>query len=454
MAPEDSAPAPAKSMKLAHAFLLTFVSREATLAATFANAIILARGLGAEGLGSYLLVVAIANLLAQGFCLGLNYSNSIMVTKQPELAGMLFSTSILPLILYLPVAVALYMAAPWATGWMVGTMPSAQLCFLLVGTGVIVYTQNVGAVVFGLERYRIYSIALSLPALGLCLTDLVLWILGGLTVERVLLFWTLWNALGGAVLSLVLGRVARPSLRIDLVVFRRLVTIGGRALLCAIMGFSISRGLQIVLSRYHGTAAVGQYGALLAFSDLLGHAPGILSGILINRSSASTLSPSKIALLIRIHAVLSLAGGLTLGILAPLIITHSFGEAFARSPVALFILLAGSYFNGFWTLSASYFTGKYGYPLVVILFVALAAVLTLGSGFLLIPEYRLTGAAISWAAASTIVAGISMLMFQRTCRSEVGWKDFRPGFSDVATIRSLIGDVLRMRGLGTSAKRS
>ena len=423
-------------MKLSHAFLLTLLFREATLLASFANSAILARALGPSGLGSYLLVVAISNLLAQGFSLGLNYSNAIMVARNPQRAGSLFTLSIVPLLVYLPIAFGVWFAGPRASSWLVGDMPAGHRVFLLMGTGVIVYTSTVGAVVFGQERYREYNLVSMVQPIGLCLSNLVLVLVGSLSVERVLLGWAAWGVVGAMLMSGLLLARARPAVRIERGLFRQLLSMGGRALLCAILGFTTTRAMHILLNRHQGTAAVGQYGAMVAFSDLLTHAPGILSWILINRASAETVSPPQVARLLRFHTVISLAGALVLAALAPFVLKRVFGEGFSKTPVVLWVLLAGSYCVGFWSISSGYFTGRQGYPPITIALVALSTALTLGLGVALIRRLELLGAAISWSTASMTVAIVSVSVFFAQCRSDVRWRDLLPRKDDLLTLQA------------------
>lgn len=425
-------------MKLAHAFLMTFFAREATLLATFANAVILARGMGAAGLGSYFLVVAAANLLAQGFSLGINYSNSILAARRPESAGMLFTLSAAPLLIYVPVVIALSLAGPGATAWMLGSMPSEHRHYLWIGAGIILLTQNVGGVIFGLERYRGFNLVFSLPVIGLCLTDLVLFLAGALSVERVLLAWTAWLGVGGLLMSGLLARRNPPRLSVDFPLLRQLLAMGGRALICAVFGFTTYRGMHLLLNRYQGPSAVGQYGAMAAFSDLLAHAPGILSAILMNRASAETVSPAQVVKLLRLHVVVSLLGGLALAGLAPLVLRHAFGAGFADAPRALWILLAGSYGAGFYSIASGYFTGKHGYPVVSIVLVGLTTVLSLGLGLLLVPRLSLVGAAVAWSSATGAVSVLALIVFFRECRADVGWGEIRPRRDDLHTLQGLI----------------
>jgi len=439
-------------VKLSHAFLVTLFAREATLLATFVNAAILARGLGPPGLGSYLLVVAIANLLAQGFCLGLNYSNAIMVAKNPLQAGRLFSISAIPLLLYIPVAMGAYWIGPDSTSWLVGGMPAGHRVQLLIATGILVYSMNVGGVVFGQERYRGYNAITLIPSLGLCLTNATLMIADALTVDRVILGWTVWTLVGAVLMTILLAARVRPEFRMDLPLFRELLTMGGKALLCAILGFTTTRAMHILLNRQQGAGAVGQYGAMLAFADLLGHAPGILSWILMNKASAQTVSPAHVARLLRIHSVLSLLGGFALAGLAPFVLKKVFGAGFAQAPVALWILLAGSYCVGYWSISSGYFTGKQGYPPITVVLVALSTGLTLGLGMLLIPRLDLVGAAIAWSSATVIVAALSVGVFLRQCREQVGWRDLLLSREDVRTLQSVLSGLLSARSAPAAGK--
>jgi O-antigen/teichoic acid export membrane protein len=421
-------------VKLSHAFLGTLAAREVTLVATFANQVVLARGLGAAGFGSYLLIVAIAHLLAQAFGFGLNYSNPIMAARHPERGGLMFTMSVLPILLVFPVAVAATLLGPSSTSWLLGSMPANHRMALWLGTGIIAYTSSVGGVLFGLERFRAYNLVSAAPAVGLCVTNSILLLAGSLSVERVIQVWVLWMAITGILMSAVLVSRVRPEFKIDLILFRQLLLMGGRALFCAVLGFATTRTILILLDRSQGTAAVGIYGPMVAFSDLLAHAPAILSSILTNRASAERVSTAQIAKVLRMNSVLSLVGGILLAVLAPVILRRAFGEEFSRAPLALWVLLGGSYCVGFWTLSASYFTGKEGYPLVTIGLVILSTVTTLGLAVVLIPRFGLLGAAISVSTSAVVVGLSSLVVLVRRGSREIGWHDLVPRSGDIAEI--------------------
>jgi O-antigen/teichoic acid export membrane protein len=439
-------------VKLSHALLLNLFSREATLLAAFVNAAIIGRTLGPSGLGSYLLVVAIANLLAQGFSLGLNYSNAIMVARSPQQAGSLFTLSAAPLLLYVPVALGAWVAGPRSTSWLVADMPEVHRAFLLVGTGIIAYTSNIGGVVFGQERYRDYNLVQMVPGVGVCLTTLTLSLLGAMSAERVLLAWTAWGFVGAMLMTGILAARCRPAFTVEKGLFRQLLAIGGRALVCAILGFTTARAMHILLNRHQGTAAVGQYGAMVAFSDLLTHAPGILSSILINRASAETVAPPQVARLLRFHSVVSLAGALVLAALAPFVLKKAFGEGFSKTPLVLWILLSGSYSAGFWSISSGYFTGKQAYPPISIALVALSTALTLGLGVLLIPKLDLVGAAVACSSASVIVAAVSVRVFFAQCRADVRWRDLLPRKDDLLTVQAVLSGLRSSGSTGVPGK--
>src|SRR5687768_10879861 len=101
-------------MRFSSAFVWTVFVREVILVASFLNSILLARSLGPEGLGTYMLVVTIATLLAQGINLGWTGSNHLLVARNAADAGKLLTQSVLPILLLGVPLVAAVAAAPQA----------------------------------------------------------------------------------------------------------------------------------------------------------------------------------------------------------------------------------------------------------------------------------------------------------------------------------------------------
>src|SRR5579862_9869662 len=433
-------------MRFSHAFLLTFLAREVMLVSGFVNSIVLARCLGPEGVGSYAFIVTTALFLSQVLCLGLNNANNYFAAKDPDRAGLLITQSVIPvLVAVLPLGVSAIWWPP-AADLLFGRLPTDLRMISVLGTGILVLQVNVGAILFGLQRYKRYGVVNALPSVGTALTNVVLIAILKEPVIWALASWLAWNLVTVLVSAGLLSALAKPVWKIDRRFLWECVRIGAKGLLTSFLGYVALRGILMMLNHYHGPAVVGYYSVAVPISELLLHAPGVLGAMLFTKSSARQYSGVEVARVLRMHLLLGALGCIALGLVAWVMFPAVFGERFVHSIVPFRILLAGSYFMGLWILTSGYLSGRHGYPPSVVGLTGLMAALTVGLGVWWIPGYGATGGAAAWSIA-TGVSSLAMLgVFLRDTRGEVSGRDLLPQLND---FRSLWNGLLNRTKAGT-----
>jgi O-antigen/teichoic acid export membrane protein len=427
-------------VRFSRAFLVTFLSREVALAFSFLNAVVLARGLGTEGLGTYSLVVTAANLLAQAGALGVNYANNYLVARDPSTAGKLFSQSFFPAAGVTLAGSIVALQWPQATRWAIGALPVGYPFMVFLGTGLIILNMNLGSLLLGLKEFKAQGFVSALGPVGMGLSNaLAVGVLGksGVAALRI---WLGWTAAMGVVSCFFVARRAAPVWAIDGRLFADSVRVGFRALATTVLSFTAQRGTLLLIDRQLGRAAVGTYAVVLPLAEVLVHIPATLGTLLLTDASARGDTRPVLAQLLRLHIVLTAVAAAALALLAPLLLPLLFGSRFGSSVLPFQVLLIGYYFMGFWALCSSDLAGRHGYPVSLIFLTGLFAALVLGLGIWWTPLCGLVGMASAWSAAAVVLSLATLLIYFRDAGVALGSTDLIPRRQDFAIAwRALLG---------------
>jgi O-antigen/teichoic acid export membrane protein len=418
-------------MNFARSFWLFFLGRESALVCSLVNAILLARTLGAQGYGTYSLVVTTAHLLTQASCLGFNYSNAHMAAKAPASSRRLMVVSFLPLgLVLLPLLITAWMA-PTAWDWLFGDLDPGQRRSIWTGTGLLVVAANLASVLVGLEAFGLMSIVSALGPMGMMLTNLAGLILERMTLEWAVRSWVAWNSIVLLVtLALLIPKGSGRWLP-DRMLISSSVKVGLRALVTTILSFSCHRGLLVLIDRVLGRVAVGHYAVMMPIAEGLNHVPAALGGVIFADASAREGGRTRVVRLIRIYGIAGGCAAVGIGLSSPILMPLLFGDRYGGDLLPLWILLAGNFIMGFWTLCSSDQAGKHGYPPSLILLEAFGMCWTLGLGGWAMTQWGLRGAAGVHAAAMLLMAVSMVIVFLKDTRGGVTPKDLVPRPSEL-----------------------
>lgn len=422
-------------MRFSRAFAWTLAANELALAASFAAGIVLARGLGADGVGTYTLAVASAHLSANVLSAGLFHAVRFLAGRQPDRSGTLLLVATLPVaLLALPLAAA--MLSP-AADWLFAGLRGAPLWISACAALVIALRTNAAGLLLGAQRFAAHSGVTALPALGTLASTAVITALG-LDIEAVLAAWLGWQLLA---LGLALGlaaRVARPSLRDLWSLGREALVMGARATVMLVLGFLASRGLFWLVERHLGPAGTGLYAVALVLSEVLQHGANALGTVLTTQAAQRERSPEHVFAVLRLHLLLAPVAALSLAAVAPWLVQFLYGPAFSAVAEPLRVLAFGAVAMGVWTMCSGYLVGRHGYPLALITMgvVPVTVVLVLGSSWL--PRFGLFGAALAQACAAAAAAGLSLAVLVRSTTG-ARLSDVLPGREELLRLRGLAG---------------
>jgi O-antigen/teichoic acid export membrane protein len=397
-------------------------------------AILVARLLGAEGRGDYVLVITTAMFLVQLFSLGLETSIGYYTSTSKTAIRKLVSTAVFVFLILaglVALTILIFSFFPSLKLLPYYTRPYYLILFLI--TFFTLANSFFASLLNGLKRFNAV-ILLNLSIQVLTLVACLYFFLSGNGLVRAtsflqavvaihalisigyLYFYTKWIAF------MPVGSVMNKK---ELKAF---FSYSFLAFLCSLLHFLNLRMDFWFINYYYGSGDLGVYSVAASLSQLIWILPQSIAIILFSMSGYLKEAELKL----ETNKLCRMALCMTLAILplvctGALLIPFLFGNEFAGAVPLLYIFMAGMIPNIFVTILASVFagTGKLRYNLV-------ASLAGFGLAFLLyrllIPAYGLTGGAIA-SSISYIVTGFLGVYFYLKLY-KTSWKEIliiKPG---------------------------
>jgi antigen flippase len=383
----------------------TIGTRALQIVCSFAGTVVTARFLGPTDRGAYFLVVTTALVVVQFASLGLQASNTFKVAQDDELFGPLVTNTIwASLVLGVGGAAATVLilgktsslvphGQPALLWFAVGFTP-AMLVFLL-GTNLLVGTQ----------RMRAFNIV---ETVGNILVVAAL-VIAGVAGARV--GWFLassccaWLAIG-AVLVAYLVRVSGATWRPRRDVFASGFRYAAKAYAISVLGFLVLRGNVFVLQHFYGSRELGYYSVAAQVGDALAILPASVSLVLFPRLVRQSADRWKSTLRATVTvAVLLAIVCAAAAVLATPFMRIAFGSSFTPAAQVLRLMLPGVFAVGTTTILSQYL-GAIGMPRAMVGIWAVALVVVLAMGRLLVPAHAGAGAAAALSTTYLLLLGM------------------------------------------------
>ena len=413
--------------------------------------VILARSLGPEGRGIYavaILIPAIVALLAQlGFQAANVYHTSKRLLPMDDIVGHAVSLAfLLGAFCYLLIFGYVELThAPQFLG--IGSQFVLVSCIALPFTLLTIFVQGIQQ---GAERFVQFNTVLltqyAAPAVAL-LIALVL--LRGETLQAVEA-WTAAAITTSLVAASGVSRVGRLSPRLNLTTLRRLFRFGIVSYVSTLTSFVNYRFDVFLVNFFAGARQVGLYSVGTGLAEVIWYLSNAAGIVLAPRVAGAEreLGDRVTEAVTRVVALLAIVAAGALAVLAPFVVVLFFGEAFAESKWAVWLLLPGIVTFSVGRILSMYLLGRGRLPVdLVASFIGL--VVTLVLDLLLIPRFGFRGAAVASSIAYTAAMLVNMRWVVRNSNITVrGMLVARP--SDVTM---LMTRVRQIAGSGLSALR-
>lgn len=386
--------------------------------------LVLARGLGPQGTGSYALALLVPSLLALIVNLGLAPSNTFLVGTGAATPRAVGQTSVLFCLIGTGVAV-LIVGALYPVGAMAWLIPGLAVGALAVGMlslPVLMLRDALSAILLGLRKVQWVALQGLIQAVT-CLSAMIVaiallkagtegalaaYVLGGVA-SLALVLWRLRGS-GTSLQPRFHGAVAHNA-----ATFGMLIAIGQA------IQFLNYRLDVFFVNRYSGVAAVGEYTVSARLSELLWIVPAAV-GMVVFPHVAGGDARRMIATTRRTFWATIALGTVSAGFLALIgqpVIRVAFGAGFADAFIPMLILLPGSVLLGAAGIIANDLAGR-GAPAGPTVAASVAVVVTVVLDIVLIPRYGIAGAAWASSAAYAVYAFAVVERFLRKTDGSVG----------------------------------
>jgi O-antigen/teichoic acid export membrane protein len=388
-----------------------------------AAGIIVARWLGAEGLGQLAVInVAVATIVQLGSA-GLPSASVYFIARDKRQLGSVAVNSIIfVLLIGSLLALGLTGASVWLPRWFGFISPrligvaAVSIPFQLI----TLIGLNVFLAVGSVARFNLFdlvgqSFVLVNAIVALIILNAGLWVLvslnAGASVVIALAVTALIFAYGAKMKE---GVAWRPSLKL----FGRMMRYGIKFHIATLAGLLIFRIDLLFVNRFRGAAEAGVYSVASQVAMMLMLLPGVIATLLFPRLTADT-EAQRVETTCRAtrHTTFIMLLICLVSVPASFVLPLLYGAAFRDVPVQLLILLPGVFLIGIESVLVQYFSST-GLPVAIPLFWVLTLAINLALIFTLVPTFGARGAAI----ASTICYALIFALVAFYFRAQTGNK--------------------------------
>ena len=384
--------------------LWTTLSRIVCLLLTFACSVAIARFLGPEKQGGYIVIITLVASIVQFANLGMSSSVMYQLASNATLLSPLLANTVWISVVFggfvgcVAVVACLVNGwlseiSPWCL-WLAAAMVPSRLCFA-IGGNLFVGLNNI-------QRFNLFQVLSNV--LLLC----AIFIVGGFNANVGGFLWA--NCVGWLIACLalvtVLARRARGIGWFDLQLFRDGFLYGGRAYLGCLLSFLLLRANVYLLYYLRGDQETGQYSIALLLIDALNVFP-MSVGLVLFPALVKNQRHGWDMMLKSLKVVGCLMFGICcscVGLMKP-VVQMTFGPEYMPAVTIIYWMLPAVFFYGMTSIVSQYLAAK-GFP--VILVGIWGGALLVGSclGYILIQGQGGVGAAaaLSLVHAATFLA--------------------------------------------------
>jgi O-antigen/teichoic acid export membrane protein len=381
--------------------------------------VIVARWLGAEGLGALAVVnVAVATVVQLGSA-GLASANTYFISRdRNHLAPAGINSLIFALVLGSLLALFLTWLAMWRPDIFSSISPQlvAIAAISIPFQLITLLGLNVFLALGRIDRFNLLDLAgqsfvLVNALLALLILSRGLWTLVSLNTAA--------SILVGIIIVWLIGRetlrqkktgarlLLRPSVRL----FAEMLRYGVKFHVSILAGMLIFRADLLVVNHFRGAAEAGVYAVASQVGMMLMLLPGVIATLLFPRISAGQDTEGHVTCVVSRHTAVVMLLICMLTIPASLVLPLLYGAAFADVSVQLLILLPGVYLIGLESVLVQHFNAM-GLPLAIPLFWVATLVVNIALVFALVPAYGARGAALASTATYTMIFALVALYFR------------------------------------------
>jgi O-antigen/teichoic acid export membrane protein len=401
----------------------------------FITSIVVARALGVEGKGIYVLVLTVSSLLLLSLNLGVSGAFTYYAASQEFEPSDLFAFAV-PLALVISgvgdgIFWLVYKLLLHNT-FLVGTLPS-QMLLVMISLPISLLTTFVASILLGLQQIVSYN-TINIINYGTNLIFQVASALIGGQVTGAILAWLASNILAFTATLYFSRHFASLDFSRVRKILQPAFSYGIKNYVANLLTFFNYRLDSFLVNFISGPLSVGLYTTGVSMAELLWYIPNSLSSTLFPKVSSLekhtatriTTQSCRQALLVSVPLALIFGGA---GIY---LIPFIYGADFAPSVMPFLWLLPGILSMALSKILSANLSGR-GKPQYATYTSGITVIATVILDLVLIPTMGIIGAAIASSIAYTISAILSVIWFNR--ENQTGWREIViPTFPDLISL--------------------
>ncbi|HEX6716188.1 MAG TPA: polysaccharide biosynthesis C-terminal domain-containing protein [Pyrinomonadaceae bacterium] len=392
----------------------TFATRLLMIVNSVAAGIIVARWLGADGVGQLAVInVAVATIVQLG-SFGLPSSNTYFIAQdQVHFRAAAINSLIFALGIGALLALVLSVMAAFRPDWF-GFVSPDLIRIAAISIPFQLITLIGLNILLAVGKVRDFNV-LDLVGQSFVLINAVLVLL---LLKRGLELLVTLNTVASILVSIVIAlllvlsakTLVQSQWRADMALLRRMIGYGLKFHISILAGAIIIRADLLVVNHFRGAAEAGVYSVASQFALLLMLLPGVIATLLFPRVTTEQDARGETTCLVTRYTTfimfLCCLAAVPFSLLLPLI----YGPAFSDATKLLLILLPGVYLMGLESVLVQHFNAL-GLPRAIPIYWIVTLVLNLILVFSLVPRFGAQGAAIASTISYAAIFGLVALHF-------------------------------------------
>ena len=397
----------------------TFATRILMVFNSVAAGIIVARWLGAKGVGELAVInVAVATIVQLG-SFGLPSSNTYFIAQdQKRFRSAAINSLIFALVAGSVLALGLSALASLRPDWFGFVSPeliriaSISIPFQLIGL--------IGLnILLAVGKVREFNL-LDLAGQSFVLVNAVLAVLVfSRGLDTLVTLNTATSILVSLIVVLFLAvsakSIASSQWRADLMLLRQMIGYGLKFHISILAGAIMLRADLLVVNHFRGPEEAGVYSVASQFALLLLLLPGVIATLLFPRVTAEQDALGETTCLVTRYTTLIMFFCCLAAVPFSLLLPVMYGAAFADATWLLLILLPGVYLMGLESVLVQHFNAL-GLPRAIPLYWVVTLALNLILVFALVPRFGAQGAAIASTISYVLIFGLVARHFHTSTR--------------------------------------
>ena len=401
-------------MKFSSQIGWTFATRVLMIFNSVVAGIIVARWLGADGVGQLAVINVAVATIVQLASFGLPSSNTYFIAQdQSHFRAAAINSLIFALGIGSFLALALAASAALRPDWF-GFVSPNLIRIAAISIPFQLITLIGLNILLAVGKIREFNL-LDLAGQSFVLINAVLVLLllkRGL--ETLITFNTLASILVAIVIALLLVVSARTLThsrwRADIALLRRMIVYGLKFHISILAGAIIIRADLLIVNHFRGAAEAGVYSVASQFALLLMLLPGVIATLLFPRVTTEQDVRGETTCLVSRYTTLIMFACCLATVPFSLLLPVVYGPAFTDATKLLLILLPGGYLMGLESVLVQHFNAL-GLPRAIPIYWIVTLILNLVLVFTLVPRFGAQGAAIASSISYALIFALVALHF-------------------------------------------